>query len=465
MQTKLAGDITLQSCELAKKFIEFNNQAVSPYHATQKLEEKLVNAGFHKLNETEVWDLKNGEFYYLKRGYNSSLIAFGIPCKGINPTSTGFKMVGGHMDSPCIRVAPKFDGNCSGFEQVHIQTYGGGIWHTWLDRDLVLGGRVVIRTNKGLETKLYRSRKAVAKIPSLAIHLTQDRETLKLNKETDLKPLIATQLMKNLHKSDKSPASVIKGLICSNLGCLEEEIIDFDLCFGDANCTDTIGAYEEFISGPRLDSLFAAYSIIESLIDFKINAFKYENSTDVNLVGIFNHEEIGSKSYDGADSEFMSSVISAIIDGTGNTKHSDLGIILRRSFLLSTDMAHSVHPNYAELHQINHQPKLNGGVVLKYNCNLRFSTDGISGALGKYIAKKFDIPLTDYMIRQDSPCGSTLGPLLASKLGCLSMDIGVSQLGMHSCRETAGVLDFYYYTQFLNGYFTTGLNEMMPQTI
>lgn len=465
MQKKITNEIVEKSREIAKKFIEFNNSAISPYHAVQKLEERLVNAGFQKLRETDVWDLKNGEFYYLKRGSNSSLVAFGVPTKGLDPNISGFKILGAHSDSPCIRLAPKFETNGSGFEQVFIQTYGGGIWHTWLDRDLVLGGRVVVRTDKGLETRLYHSKKPIAKIPTLAIHLTKERDTLTLNKETELRPIIATELMKTFSNNEQSPASVIKRLISAELECCEEDILNFDLCFADSHGTSIIGIYDEFISGPRMDNLYTSFCAIETLVNLKNNPEKFSHLNDVNMVSIFDHEEIGSETYVGADSEFMRSVIAAIADATGKGKQADLGIMLRRSLLISADMAHGIHPNYSSIHQPNHQPKINGGVVLKINCNGRYTTDAISGSIAKYVSKTFDVPLTEFIVKQDSACGSTIGPMLASKLGCLSMDIGAPQLSMHSCREIAGVIDFYYYTQFMMGCFETNLDMVVPHNL
>lgn len=465
MQKKITTELFDKSLETAKKFVEFNKTTISPYHAVHKLEERLVNAGFNRIKETDIWSLKNGEFYYLKRGSNSSLVAFGIPPQGLDSKTSGFKIIGAHSDSPCIRLAPKFESNGSGFEQVHIQTYGGGIWHTWLDRDLVLGGRVVIKTEDGLETRLYHSKKPIAKIPTLAIHLTKDRDTLKLNKETELKPIIATEIMKSLHSNEKSPASVVKGLISTELGCLEEDVIDFDLCFADSHDTDIVGVYDEFISGPRMDNLYSSFCSIEALINLKNNPDKFKTTNDVNMVSIFDHEEIGSETYVGADSEFLRSVLSAIADANGKSKQSDIGIMLRRSLLISADMAHGVHPNYSSIHQSNHVPHVNGGVVLKINCNGRYTTDAISGAIAKDVAKKYDVPLTEFIVRQDSGCGSTIGPMLASKLGCLSIDIGAPQLSMHSCREIAGVIDFSYYTQFMQGCFETNLEKLLPKEL
>lgn len=465
MQKKLTTEIVDRSRELAKKFIEFNNQAISPYHAIHKLEERLVGAGFKRLIETDVWELQNGEFYYIKRGSNSSIVAFGIPTKGLDPAISGFKILGAHSDSPCIRLAPKFETSNSGFEQVYIQTYGGGIWHTWVDRDLVLGGRVVIKTEKGLEVRLYHSKKPIAKIPTLAIHLTKDRENVKFNKETELRPIIATELMKNFMKNEQSPASLLKGMISAELNCKEEDILDFDLCFADAQDSSIIGINDEFLSGPRLDNLYTSFCSIESIVQLKQNPDVFNHLNDVNIVAIFDHEEIGSQTYVGADSEFMHSVCCAIADATHKEKQSDIGIMLRRSLLISADMAHSIHPNYSGIHQSNHHPKINGGVVLKINPNGRYTSDAISGAMAKHIAKTFDVPLTEFIVRQDSPCGSTIGPMLASKLGCLAMDIGAPQWSMHSCRETAGVLDFYHYTQFMKGCFESNLDMLIPKNL
>jgi aspartyl aminopeptidase len=461
MQTKSVDEIMKCGKSLAEKFINFNKTSPSPYNAMHTIEKMLEKANFVKLKESDSWKIEHGGFYYMTRGAYSSIIAFSIPEK-LDENKSAFKIIGTHSDSPCFRLAPKFDSKSSGFEQVHLQMYGGGLWHTWYDRTLILGGRVIVKDEEGhLVTRIYQSKKPVAKVPTLAIHL-QTESTLNINKENDLKPIIATSILKQLNCGE-GDCSALMTFLSKELEVDVKDIIDFDLCFADSQDAHIFGLYDEFISSPRIDNLFSVFTSVESIMALKNNEENKKTQQDINIIAMFDHEEVGSSSYVGADSEYIRSIMLRITYGLQMKDEEVFQRMLRRSYLLSSDMAHSVHPNFSSKHQSSHTPVINKGVVLKRNANLRYTTDSISGAIIRRIAEKNEVPLMDFIVRCDSSCGSTIGPMMSTQLGCLASDIGCPQLGMHSISETAGVLDFCYYFKLMLGFFEENMSNILPK--
>lgn len=443
---------------LAEKFIAFNKDCLSPYHAVNQLETIFQEQKFNKLREDESWKLESGKTYYIVRGGLSSIMAFHVP-KNYQPATSALKIFGTHCDSPCIRLAPKFATQAAGFEQAFVQLYGGGLWHTWLDRDLVLGGRIIVNEDGKLRTRLYTSKKPVAKVSTLAIHLQKDRSKLEINKETDLRPIISS-LIQNEVIGDKKP-SPLQETIASDLNVSWDNVVNFDLCFADANPSSFFGLNDEFISAPRIDNLYSVFASVEAFLEL---TQKGSDSADISILSVFDHEEIGSQTYVGADSNFGPAVYKRIVTALTPDAPSDIfETIIARSLLVSADMAHALHPNFQGNHQQNHRPIMNKGPVLKVNCNGRYTTDGVSGAVIKSVAKRHDVPLQEFIVHNESPCGSTIGPLLASKLGCLAVDIGAPQLGMHSIRETAGVHDMDHYKRLFLGFMHSNMRDLLPQ--
>ena len=460
MENKKLEHVIKCGKSLAEKFIKFNKSSPSPYNAMYTMEKTLQTANFEKLKETDSWKLEPGKFYYMTRGSYSSLVAFSTPPK-LDENNSGFKIIGTHSDSPCFRLAPKFDQKSNGFEQVNLQMYGGGLWHTWYDRTLILGGRVIVKNKDGkLETRIYQSKKPIAKVPTLAIHL-QTESTLKINKETDLKPILATNLLKQLNCGE-GDCSALLTFLSKELNVESSDIMDFDLCFADSQDPHLFGIYDEFISSPRIDNLFSVFTSVEAMMALKKNVEEFKNQKDINIIAMFDHEEVGSSSFVGADSEYLRSLMIRITHGLNMKEEETFQRMLRRSFLLSCDMAHGVHPNFSSKHQSSHKPIINGGIVLKRNCNLRYTTDSISGAIIRMLSKKNNVPLEDFIVRCDSRCGSTIGPMMSTQLGCLAADIGGSQLGMHSISETAGVLDFCYYFRLMKGFLAENMQDILP---
>ena len=238
--------------------------------------------------------------------------------------------------------------------------------------------------------------------------------------------------------------------MAAKVGTKVENIIDFDLCFADAQPPAIIGVNEEFISGPRLDNLFSTWAALTSIV--KVNP---ENDANINIAACFDHEECGSETITGANSQLLPSIMERLFEALNGAKldENTINAAYQRSFFISADMAHAVHPTFAAVHQEGHRVKMNKGIVLKINVNNRYTTNGISGALVKQICAQTDIPLQSFIVKQDGPCGSTIGPMLSAKIGVKSIDVGVAQLGMHSIRETCGVLDSYYYTRFFDEFY------------
>lgn len=459
----MSSEILKNGRTLAEKFMTFNKNALSPYHAVSNLMKICQSKNFLLLNEDEPWTLEKGKTYFLMRGGLSAFMAFHVP-KNYQQSESCLKIFGTHCDSPCIRLAPKFTTSANNYEQVCVQMYGGGIWHTWYDRDLILGGRVVIRENGKLKYKLYQTEKPVAKISTLAIHLQKERNKLEINKETDLRPILSSVILNEIAPGQESNKEKLTGLqknLSAQLGCKFDEIVNFDLCFADSNPATIFGMNEEFISASRIDNLYSVFCSIEAFIEF---VESQETTSDISVLSVYDHEEVGSQTFVGADSNFGPAVYKRIIEGLNPNCRNDLfDTVIARSLLISADMAHSIHPNFPGNHQKNHEPEINKGIVLKVNCNGNYTSDAISGAVAKNIALKNNVPLQEFIVHNQSPCGSTIGPLLSSHLGCLSVDIGAPQLGMHSIRETAGVMDFDYYKRLFLGFMKCHLKEELPK--
>ena len=466
---------------IASDFLSFNKSAYSPFIAVSQVEQKLQNEGFKKLDEQRPFHLAKGDRYYIKRGFGSSIIAFDVP-QTINMQNendkppTAMKLIATHVDSPCLKVAPVSRKKFLDLEQVCVETYGGGLWHTWFDRDLSLGGKVMVqKKDQNFEERMFISDKPVAKIPNLAIHLDpQHGKVFSPNKETELRPIIAQNLedalnsqnqdancstRTDLSKSEKHCPALLQ-MIASQLNCETSEIIDFDLCFADANPGSFFGMQEEFLSSARIDNLFSAFCSLRGYLE-NLNDESSNTQNDINILWMFDHEEVGSVSYLGADSSYVRSLLERIIYSLAEEFDPTLlSQILARSLIVSADMAHGVHPNYPSRHQCNHQVNLNQGLVLKYNANMRYITDAASASLIRVLASKHSLNVQDFIVPQDSPCGSTVGPALAAQLGSLGVDVGVPQLSMHSIRESAGVLDAYYYKEFFRSLCSTSLASL-----
>jgi len=439
---------------------------------------KLASNGFKELVETENWSLQNKGKYFFTRN-NTTIVAFTIGAN-YHPNTTGFKIIGAHTDSPCLRLSPISKLSTQNFNQACVQLYGGGLWHTWFDRDLTLAGRIIHKDAKGhYDSTLWRAKKALVRIPNLAIHLTTDRAKFEPNNESHLRPIFSTQVYENLDKPEEPKTEIkekkdegtqsssivnkhYKGLldlITNDTGIEAKDIIDLDFVFADSQPAALLGIYDEFISSPRLDNLFSSYNALNAII-----VPESVSESFVNVICLFDHEEIGSESAQGAASNLLLQNLKRIY-GVMEREHfgekskeihpDSFEKAVQNSFFISADMAHSIHPNYSEKHQQNHQPKINQGIVLKINANQRYATDGVSGGIIRILADMAKIPIQDFVVKNDSPCGSTIGPIVSAKTGIKTVDIGAPQLSMHSIREICGVLDAYYYDRLFKEFFSS----------
>jgi len=431
----------------APELISFIHSTPTPFHLVTESEGLLTKAGFTRLDEKDLWAanklvVPGGKYFYHRN--LSTIVAFTVG--SLYQAGGEFKVIGAHTDSPVLKVKPVSAKSAYGYVQVGVECYGGGLWHTWFDRDLTLAGCVVVgEKDGGFVRRLVNIKRPVLRVPSLCIHLqsTEERAAFKPNKETHLQPILA-MVEDNLNgEQDKSSkdktrhCSQLLSLLCQELNCEPEQILDLELTLCDTQPGAVWGVGEEFLSSPRLDNQVHCYTGLTALLD---HSKDISQDTGVSMLVCFDHEEIGSDSAQGAGSPIMAEAISRVV-GCFDTSDEMLKVTIRKSFLISADVAHALHPNYPDKHDKNHQPLLNKGTVIKTNQNQRYATNAETGFILRELARRGDVPIQEFVVRNDCPCGSTIGPIISAKIGIRTVDLGVPSLSMHSIRETMGVLD------------------------
>ncbi|ODQ65074.1 aspartyl aminopeptidase [Nadsonia fulvescens var. elongata DSM 6958] len=469
----------LKSSNAANEFIKFVNASPSPFHAVATVRSRLIALGFEEISERQQWNtntIKPSSKYFFTRN-GSSIVAFAVGGQWKPGNAIG--IVGAHTDSPCLRVKPvsKSKSNVEGYKQVGVECYGGGIWHSWFDRDLSVAGRLLVNDSNGnIRSKLVRIDKPILRIPTLAIHLDRDVNTkFEFNKETQLNPILGlVEQELNVSASSKTENEINKVNVATSLEIRHDNsflslvartaqveisaIEDFELLLFDTQPSCIGGINDEFIFSPRLDNLNSSFTAIEGLIESLPNL---NQESSISMVALFDHEEIGSQSAQGADSNLLPATLTRLASlGSAentNTEASNANSLayetFAKSILISADMAHAVHPNYSSKHENNHKPQMNRGPVIKINANQRYATNSAGTVLLKKIADQNNIPLQLFVVRNDSACGSTIGPIIAAKLGIRTIDIGNAQLSMHSIRETSGTEDIAYSISLFKGFF------------
>jgi len=424
----------------AQDLLNFIDSSPSPWHAVQTAEQHLVAAGFIKLNEMQVWQLKSSGSYYVVRG-GASIIAFSLGKHTL--TDSGFRIIGAHTDSPGLRLKPNAAYGSDGLVRIAVEVYGGPILATFTDRDLSVAGRVNVRTEKGFEVRLLKFDDALMRLPNLAIHMNREvnDKGLVLNKQTEL-PLFFGE-----GNDGQAADQQFLEHIAQALSIKATDIINFELNVFDTQQGVFWGANQEFIANSQLDNLASCHAALSALI-----ANRTPDSTCI--CALFDHEEVGSESVTGASGSFLSDIISRIASQSEISDESKFRA-LALSFFISADMAHAYHPNHPNAYEPGHHALINKGPVIKTNANQRYSTDASSAARFIAFCEQAKVPYQQYAHRTDLGCGSTIGPIIAARLGIPSVDVGSPMWAMHSIRESAGVLDHSYMIAVLSSMFAS----------
>lgn len=441
---------TASSPSIVGDLLDYLNESWTQFHATAEAKRQLVAGGFHLLNENDEWDLKPGGRYFFTRNM-SCLIAFAVGEKCT--VGSGFHVIAAHTDSPCLKLKPKSGSSKSNYLMVNVQTYGGGLWHTWFDRDLSVAGRVILRGSDGsFLHKLVKVKRPVLRVPTLAIHLdrTVNKDGFKPNLETHLIPLLAMKEDSSGSKEKDKPSSskaahhpLLMQVLSNELSCGIDDIVSIELNVCDTQPSCLGGGNDEFIFSGRLDNLASSYCALRALIDSTRSPTELSSEQSIRMVALFDNEEVGSNSVQGAGAPTMFQAMRRIVKCLGHESSGEGAFdrAIRQSFLVSADMAHGVHPNFMDKHEEHHLPELQKGLVIKHNANQRYATSGVTAFLFKEVANMHNLPTQEFVVRNDMGCGSTIGPILASGVGIRTVDCGIAQLSMHSVREICGKED------------------------
>lgn len=422
-----------EELDFAQQLIDFIYESPTAFQTVNTVKNQLYNCGFVEVKETARWSLKKGGKYFVTK--NDSAIAAFVVGKG-DIEEDGFKIIGAHTDSPTFRIkpAPEMTSENS-YIRLNTEIYGGPIVSTWLDRPLAVAGRVALRSENILypETRLVNIRKPILIIPNLAIHMNREiNKGIELNAQRDTLPLLA-HVNESLEKGN-----LLLNAIAEELAVAVSSIIDFDLYLYEYEKGSIIGLHNEFISSGRLDDLAMVHAGIEALC-------KVEAVAATNVMVAFDNEEVGSRTKQGGDSPFLATVLERILISQGKGRE-DFFRALAKSFMISADLAHAVHPNMGEKHDPVNRPILNKGPVIKISASQSYTTDSHSDAVYEEICKKAGVPVQKFVNRSDLAGGSTIGPISSTQLPIRSVDMGTPILAMHSVRELGGVLDHSYVT-------------------
>lgn len=428
-------NITKEDQEINKALLDFIENSPSVFHGVNQMSRRLSREGYVKLSEKEPWDLHVGGKYFVTRN-DSAILAFRIPEKGL----LGFHIMASHSDSPTFKIKENPEiGVESHYVKLNVEKYGGMLMAPWFDRPLSVAGRIIVETKEGLKSQLVSVDRDLCLIPNLAIHMNRSaNDGYKYNVQKDLLPLFACGECKD-HK--------FMELIAETAGVREEEILGSDLFLYNRMKGSQWGADLEFISSGRLDDLQCAYASLEGFLSSET-----KESMPVHVV--FDNEEVGSGTKQGAASTFLVDSLLRIRESLGISA-GDYRRLLAGSFMLSADNAHGLHPNYPEMSCPTNRPYLNGGVVMKFSANQKYTTDGMSAAIFKSLCKKAQIPYQIFHNRSDMLGGSTLGNLSALQAPVRTVDIGLAQLAMHSPYETAGAKDTAYMIKLAQEFFAS----------
>ncbi|MDT5257774.1 MAG: aspartyl aminopeptidase [Mycobacterium sp.] len=405
---------------------EFIDASPSPLHVCATVAARLVDAGYAELGETDRWPDEPGRYFTVRAG---SLVAWNS-----DGPDGPFRIVGAHTDSPNLRVKQHPDRLVAGWRVVALEPYGGAWLNSWLDRDLGISGRLSVRDGAGISHRLVRIDDPILRVPQLAIHLAEDRSSVTLDPQRHVNAVwgVAGQ------------RGSFVDYVAERAGVAARDVLAADLMTHDLTPSTVIGADADLLSAPRLDNQASCYAGLEALLAAEPRGF-------LPVLVLFDHEEVGSSSDHGAQSNLLGTVLERIVLAAGRDRED----FLRRlpaSLLASADMAHATHPNYPERHEPSHPIGVNAGPVLKVHPNLRYATDGRTAAAFELACRQAGVALQRYEHRADLPCGSTIGPLASARTGIPTVDVGAAQLAMHSARELMGAHDVAGYSVALQAF-------------
>lgn len=400
----------------------------SPYHAVSEAVGRLTAAGFTPLDLGDAWTAGAGSFLVERGG---SLVAWTIPDGA--PPAVPFRIIGAHTDSPNLRIKPRPDSGRAGWRQLGVEVYGGALLNSWLDRDLGLSGRVSVRHGDGVGEHLVLIDRPLLRVPQLAIHLDRDvtSKGLLLNAQQHLAPVWG------IGQPDEDG---FRRFLASELGLDPADVLAWDVMTHDITPAAFLGQQSELIASGRLDNLCSCWAAVRAIIDAGEQPPDDDSPSVATAICLYDHEEVGSQSATGAGSPLLGSVLERIVATHGGDR-SDFLRSMAGSMCASADGAHATHPNYSERHEPEHWIAVNGGPVIKVNANQRYATDGSTDAEFALACERAEVPVQRFVIRTDLPCGSTIGPITATRLGIRTVDVGVAQLSMHSARELCGAED------------------------
>ena len=429
-------DERVNTRDITEKLLTFLENSPTSFHAVENMAARLRGEGFEELKEADCWSIEAGGRYFVTRNM-SSLIAFQVPCRDF----TGFQIISSHSDSPTFKIKENPEMKVEGhYVKLNVEKYGGMLCAPWFDRPLSIAGRLVVRTADGLQTKLVNVDRDLVMIPNLAIHMNrQVNDGYAYNAQSDMLPLYGGE----------AAAGTLMKTIAQSAGVAEEDILGHDLYLYNRMKGSVWGAGEEFFSCGRIDDLQCAFGSLEGFL-------AGGNAHSVSVHAVLDNEEVGSTTKQGAASTFLLDTLKRLNTALGRTEEQYL-TALASSFMVSADNAHGVHPNYTDKADPTNRPYLNGGIVIKFNANQKYTTDAVSAAVFRSICEKACVPVQTFTNRSDMAGGSTLGNISNTHVALNTADIGLPELAMHSPYETGGVLDTEYLIRAAKEFFSTGL--------
>ena len=426
---------------MVKRLLDFLNASPVNFLAAKNIASYLEQAGYRRLDpQMPIGEVKAGDKLYVTKN-DSSVYAFHIGHKPL--ADAGFRMICAHCDSPTFRIKPNAEMTCEGgIVKLNTEVYGGPIMSTWFDRPLTIAGSVIVHGDDALSPKtlLLHVKRPLLQISNLAIHFNrQVNDGVKLSKQKDMLPILG------IVTSELERGNLLMNVICGELAIKPEDILDFDLYLADATPACTFGVHDEFLSSGRLDDLSMCFAGLEAMIS--------TDTTDATKVlAIFDNEETGSQTKQGAGSPFLSMMLKRIALAQSSTEEAFYQAV-ERAFMVSADNAHAWHPNYSEKYDPTNHPVLGGGPVIKFNAAQKYASDAVSAAVFAEICREAGVPCQRFVNHSDVAGGSTLGNILASSIPVKGVDMGNAILAMHSCRETGSTADHIYCVKAFTKFF------------